>query len=92
MTKRRRSCPKGSESVQSFVSWADSYKTVSKWFSRYNLEELLDDNDGLVQLPSFLPTNVAEGALQVVQQIPEVSCWEFLIVGKQKANQAADIV
>ena len=73
MAKRRRSCPEGSESVQSFVSWADSYKTVSKRFSRYNLEELLDDNDGLVQLLGFLPTNVAEGALQVVQQIPEVS-------------------
>lgn len=72
MTKRRRSCP-SSESVQSFVSWADSYKTVSKWFSRYNLEELLDENNGLVQLPGFLPTNVAEGALEVVQQVPEVN-------------------
>ena len=72
MTKRRRSCPQGSESAQSFLSWADSYKTVSKWFSKYNLEELLDENDGFVHLPGFLPKHVAEGALEVVQQIPEV--------------------
>lgn len=89
MTKRRRSCPKGSEAVQSFVYWADSYKTVSKWFSRYNLEELLDENDGLVQLPDFLPTNVAEGALQVVQQVPEVTSWQFVIVGEAKSKSSS---
>jgi len=46
---------------------------VSKWFARYDLEKELDRNDGLVQLTDFLPTHIAEGALQVLQQVPEVS-------------------
>lgn len=33
---------------------------------------MLDENDGLVQLPGFLPKHVAEGALEIVQQVPEV--------------------
>ncbi|KAL3142973.1 hypothetical protein ABBQ38_003255 [Trebouxia sp. C0009 RCD-2024] len=72
MTKRHCSCPKGSDSRQNFLSWAGSYKSVSRWFSRYNLEEMLDENDGLVQLSGFLPKHVAEGALEIVQQVPEV--------------------
>ena len=70
MPKRRRS--RGSDSLQAFLLWADSYNLVSKWFSQYNLEDLLDKNDGLVQLPGFLPAYIAEGALQVIEQISEV--------------------
>lgn len=54
------------------MSWTDSYKKVSKWFARYDLEEQLDQNGGIVQLTDFLPTNIAEGALEVLQQVPEV--------------------
>ena len=75
--------------MQSFVSWANSYKTVSKWFARYNLEELLDGNDGLVQLTGFLPTSVAEGALQVVQQVPEVSSWQFVMIGEVNSRSSS---
>ena len=72
MKKRSRSGQSNPRSLQTFLTWADSYKKVSKWFAQYNLEELLDRNDGLVQLPGFLPTDIAEGALDIIQQIPEV--------------------
>lgn len=74
MTKRRRQHQKApsSPNLDTFLSWTDSYKKVSKWFARYDLEEQLDQNDGLVQLTDFLPTNIAEGALRVLQQVPEV--------------------
>lgn len=74
MTKRRRSHQKADPSLalETFMSWTDSYKKVSKWFARYDLEEQLDQNGGIVQLTDFLPTNIAEGALEVLQQVPEV--------------------
>ncbi len=79
MTKRRREHQRApnSPNLDTFLSWTDSYKKVSKWFARYDLEEQLDQNDGLVQLTDFLPTNIAEGALRVLQQVPEVcACLE----------------
>ena len=74
MTKRRREHQKApsSPNLDTFLSWTDSYKKVSKWFARYDLEKQLDQNDGLVQWNDFLPTNIAEGALRVLQQVPEV--------------------
>lgn len=77
MTKRRREHQKTPDSpnLDTFMSWTDSYKKVSKWFARYDLEEQLDQNDGLVQLTDFLPSNIAEGALSVLQQVPEAK-WQ----------------
>ena len=74
MTKRHREHQRApnSPNLDAFLSWTDSYKKVSKWFARYDLEEQLDQNDGLVELTDFLPTNIAEGALRVLQQVPEV--------------------
>ncbi|DBA99894.1 TPA: hypothetical protein ACH3X1_013780 [Trebouxia sp. C0004] len=77
MTKRRSEHQRASPSpnLDTFLSWTDSYKKVSKWFARYNLEEQLDQNDGLVQVTDFLPTSIAEGALRVLQQVPEAK-WQ----------------
>lgn len=74
MTKRRREHQRAltSPNLDAFLSWTNSYKKVSKWFARYDLEKQLDQNDGLVQLTDFLPINIAEGALRVLQQVPEV--------------------
>lgn len=76
MPKRRRSSAEGAPNVclSSFLSWANSFKKVSKWLGQYDLEQLLDDNAGIVQLTEFLPSKVAEGALCVLQQISEVPC------------------
>ena len=74
MNKRRRTCQKSCQApaANPFLSWANSYKKVSKWFAQHDLEDQLDRNGGLVQLHDFLPADVAEGALEVVQQVPEV--------------------
>ena len=72
MTKRRRLEQTAPNGLQPFLAWADSYRKVSKWFARYDLENLLAEHNGLVQLPGFLPAHVAEGALSILQQLPEV--------------------
>ena len=74
MPKRRRACVEDPSHLQSnsFQTWANSFEKVTKWLDQYDLEQLLDDNDGIVQLTNFLPAKVAWGALNVLQQIPEV--------------------
>lgn len=74
MPKRRRLCAEETTDAafRTFSAWTNSFKKVSKWLAQYDLEQLLNDNDGIVQLTDFLPAKVAEGALYVLQQISEV--------------------
>lgn len=74
MSKRRRQSelPRSASSIDRFLSWSDSYRKVSKWFLQLDLERELDDNAGLVQLRDFLPLRVAQGALDILKQVPEV--------------------
>ena len=50
---------------------------------------MLDENNGLVQLPGFLPKHVAEGALEIVQQVPEVMFDTVLYMWQSHSNRAA---
>lgn len=74
MPKRRRDASDDADhgSLSNFLSWANSFKKVSQQLAHYDLEELLNENDGIIQLTNFLPPKIAEGALQVLQNIPEV--------------------
>lgn len=53
-----------------FVDWIESYESVSSWLDQYDLEQLLQENNGLVKLDNFLPSSVADGILQVLEGIP----------------------
>ena len=74
MPKRRRSTPDDAteDSLSNFLVWASSFKKVSRRLAQFDLERLLDEHDGIIQLTEFLPPKIAEGALQVLQNIPEV--------------------
>lgn len=50
--------------------WLESYSKVSRWLAKYDLVQQLEENGGLVKIPNFLPSNVAELALEIVEAIP----------------------
>lgn len=86
MTKRRKAVqrPDDASAIDAFLTWSESYKKVSKWFLQHDLEQQLDDNNGLVQIPNFLPANIAQGALEILQQVPEAD-WNATIADEDAA-------
>eukprot|EP00919_Chromeraceae_sp_WS-2016_P015163 GHVR01035690.1.p1 GENE.GHVR01035690.1~~GHVR01035690.1.p1 ORF type:complete len:304 (+),score=65.47 GHVR01035690.1:80-991(+) len=53
-----------------FNKWINDYARVSKWMAQYDIIELLQNNE-LVKIRNFLPRRVAEGALSMLEDIPE---------------------
>lgn len=53
------------------VKWLDSFEKVSAAVDRYTLLQLLEEGGGLCRIEDFLPTFVAEGILETLEQFSE---------------------
>ena len=49
------------------LRWLDSYPKVNKWLSQWDLEKLIEDNNGIYKIRNFLPDFVAEEALHILE-------------------------
>eukprot|EP01121_Diplochlamys_sp_Union-15-3_P022170 TRINITY_DN9360_c0_g1_i4.p1 TRINITY_DN9360_c0_g1~~TRINITY_DN9360_c0_g1_i4.p1 ORF type:complete len:224 (+),score=42.17 TRINITY_DN9360_c0_g1_i4:50-721(+) len=58
-----------SDSTISFWDWVETFEYVDEWMEKYDLESLLEEN-GLVKISNFLPDFIAEGALQLLENVP----------------------
>ena len=52
------------------LRWLDSYPKVNKWLSQWDLEKLIEDNNGIYKIRNFLPDFVAEEALHILECLP----------------------
>ena len=62
-----------SESLARYRDWIRDPAHVNKWMLQYDLRKLLEQNNGFVSIPDFLPPAVADGLLQHLKGLPEVS-------------------
>ena len=53
--------------------WLNSYPQVSQHLAKWNLDELLDQGNGIAKISNFLPEIVAEEILHTVKGIPQSS-------------------
>jgi hypothetical protein len=52
------------------LTWLDDYNKVSKWLSKWDLEQLIEDNDGFHKIKNFFPPFVAQEALNILERLP----------------------
>jgi hypothetical protein len=85
-----KSQPIGHKQQQpSWKAWIRSYSTVQKWFKKYDLQNLVDDNGGIVRIEDFLPAHVADGILSVLEQVPEKD-WNITAAREDYTNNNID--
>jgi len=65
--KRKRS---QSKKALTPSAWINSYAHVSRHLAQWDLGALLQEHRGLVKISDFLPLDVAEHALKILQDIP----------------------
>ena len=53
-----------------FEAWINDPDKVMGWVCKHNLEKMLDKGGGLVKIPNFFPSFVADGILSVLESIP----------------------
>lgn len=60
------------------LKWLDSFEKVSAAVDKYDLPQLLEEGGGICRIEDFLPTFVAEGIFETLEQLSEaewnVSC------------------
>lgn len=66
-------------------AWLQSYTRVSRHLAQWDLGAMLKDQGGLVKIPNFLPLDVAEHALSILQDIPATS-WNATNAHENVAN------
>lgn len=71
MKRKSKGDPASNGSNASAISWIASYSKVSRWLSQWDLLQLLDQNDGLIKIPNFLPPIIADEALRIVEAVPQ---------------------
>eukprot|EP00878_Enallax_costatus_P031818 GHUV01034867.1.p1 GENE.GHUV01034867.1~~GHUV01034867.1.p1 ORF type:complete len:157 (+),score=45.87 GHUV01034867.1:566-1036(+) len=56
-----------------FKKWLNSYNDVVSWFEKKcpDLEQLLEEHGGLVKIENFLPAFVADGILELLENIDD---------------------
>ncbi|KAL4546160.1 hypothetical protein Ndes2526B_g05255 [Nannochloris sp. 'desiccata'] len=52
------------------LRWLDDYQKVSKWLSKWDLEHLIEENNGIYKIKNFFPPFVAEEALNILERLP----------------------
>eukprot|EP01129_Flabellula_baltica_P004651 TRINITY_DN1635_c0_g1_i1.p1 TRINITY_DN1635_c0_g1~~TRINITY_DN1635_c0_g1_i1.p1 ORF type:complete len:252 (+),score=58.02 TRINITY_DN1635_c0_g1_i1:309-1064(+) len=59
-----------SEQPLDLDDWCNDFESVMSWMSQYNLEQLLEENNGICKISNFLPDDIARQAYELVKSIP----------------------
>jgi hypothetical protein len=64
--------PKSNKSARNAkaLRWLDDYSKVSKWLSKYDLEQLIEEHNGIYKIKNFFPPFVADEALSILERLP----------------------
>jgi hypothetical protein len=52
------------------LRWLNDYEKVSKCLQKWDLEQLIEDNNGIYKIKNFFPPFVAEEALNILERLP----------------------
>lgn len=64
---QRHAGRKSTPVTKDFQHWLNSYSSVNKWMSKFDLEAELDRGAGFCRLSNFFPQFVADGALSLLE-------------------------
>jgi hypothetical protein len=59
------------KSNKRLLKWLDSFEKVSAAVDKYDLLQLLEEGGGICRIEDFLPTFVAEGIFETLEQLSE---------------------
>jgi hypothetical protein len=68
MPKRRHRNKK--QKRAGWKTWLNDPSKVMEWMDKYDLDKMLDENQGIVKISNFFPSAVADGILNSVETIP----------------------
>jgi hypothetical protein len=68
---KRKRTPNYKKDPTNFQEWLEDPDKVLRHMEKYNLHKMIEKNDGIVKISNFLPTWVADGALNMIENIKD---------------------